>query len=38
MDAYVKAGHKRVEAAYEEQRRDPPLGVKRLMDLKAKLN
>ena len=34
IDAYIKAGHKRVEAAYEEQRKNPPPGVKRLMKIK----
>ena len=34
IDAYIKAGHKRVEAAYEEQRRNPSPGVKRLMKIK----
>ena len=34
VDAYIKAGRKRVEAAYEEQRKNPALGVKRLMEIK----
>ena len=34
IDAYIKAGRKRVEAAYEEQRKNPPSGVKRLMRIK----
>ena len=34
IDAYIKGGHKRVEAAYEEQRRSPSSGVKRLMKIK----
>lgn len=34
VDAYIKAGRKRVEATYEEQRKNPPLGVKRLMKIK----
>ncbi len=34
IDAYIKAGHKRVEAAYEEQRRNPSPGVKRLIKVK----
>ena len=33
MDAYIKAGHKRVEAAYLEQRKNPPSGVKRLIKI-----
>lgn len=32
-DAYIKSGHKRVEATYEEQRKNPPPGVKRLMKI-----
>ena len=35
IDAYIKAGRKRVEAAYEEQRKNPSSGVKRLMKIKA---
>ena len=35
IDAYIKAGRKRVEAAYEEQRRSPSSGVKRLMKIKG---
>ena len=35
IDTYIKAGRKRVEAAYEEQRRSPSSGVKRLMKIKA---
>jgi len=35
MDAYLLAGRKRVEAAYEQQRRNPPPGIKRLMELQA---
>ena len=35
IDAYVEAGHKRVESAYEAQRKNPPPGVKRLMKIKA---
>ena len=34
VDAYIKAGRKRVEAAYEEQRKNPSLGVKRLIKIK----
>jgi uncharacterized protein (DUF433 family) len=34
IDAYIKTGRKRVEAAYEEQRRNPSSGVKRLMKIK----
>ena len=34
VDAYIKAGRKRVEAAYEKQRQNPSLGVKRLMEIK----
>ena len=33
INAYIKAGCKRVEAAYEEQRKNPSLGVKRLMKI-----
>ena len=33
IDAYIRAGHKRIEAAYEEQRRNPSSGVKRLMKI-----
>ena len=35
IDAYIKAGVERVEAAYEEQRKNPSPGVKRLMKIKA---
>ena len=35
IDAYIKAGHKRVEEAYLEQRRRPSSGVKRLMKIKG---
>ncbi len=35
IDAYIKAGRKRIEAAYEEQRKNPPSGVKRLMKIQA---
>lgn len=34
IDAYIKAEHKRVEAAYLEQRKNPPPGVKRLIKVK----
>ena len=34
IDAYIKTGRKRVEAAYEEQRKNPPPGVKRLIKVK----
>ena len=34
IDAYIKAGHKRVEDAYEKQRQNPSLGVKRLIEIK----
>ena len=34
VDVYIKAGRKRVEAAYLEQRKNPPPGVKRLMKIK----
>ena len=37
MDAYIEAGRKRVEAAYEEQRRNPPPGIKRLMEHRTEL-
>ena len=33
IDAYIKAGRKRVEAAYEKQRQNPSSGVKRLMKI-----
>ena len=32
-DTYITAGHKRIEAAYEEQRKNPSSGVKRLMKI-----
>jgi uncharacterized protein (DUF433 family) len=35
IDDYIKAGYKRVEAAYEEQRKNLSSGVKRLMKIKA---
>ncbi|MBM3242555.1 DUF433 domain-containing protein [Candidatus Poribacteria bacterium] len=35
LDAYVKAGRERVEAAWLEQRRNPPPGVKRLFELQT---
>lgn len=35
IDVYIEAGHKRIEAAYEAQRRNPSPGVKRLMKIKA---
>lgn len=35
IDAYIEAGYKRIEAAYEAQRKNPPPGVKRLMKIKA---
>lgn len=35
IDAYIEAGYKRMEAAYEAQRKNPPSGVKRLMKIKA---
>ena len=34
IDAYIEAGRKRVEAADEEQRRNPPSGVKQLVKIK----
>ena len=34
IDAYIKAGHKRVEAAYEKQCQNPSSGVKRLIEIK----
>ena len=33
IDTYIKAGRKRVEAVYLEQRKNPPSGVKRLMKI-----
>ena len=33
IDAYIKAGRKRVEAAYEEQRQNPSSGVRRLTEI-----
>ena len=33
IDAYIKTGRKRVEAAYEEQRKNPSPGVRRLMEI-----
>ena len=35
MDAYIEEGRKQAEVAYEEQRRNPPPGVKRLMEIQA---
>ena len=35
IDAYIEAGYKRTEAAYETQRKNPPPGVKRLIKIKA---
>ena len=35
LDAYIETGRKQAEAAYEEQRRNPPAGVARLMRIKA---
>ena len=35
ISAYIEDGRKRVEAAYEEQRKNPSPGIKRLMKLKA---
>jgi len=35
IDAYVKASQDRVEAAWQEQRRNPSPGVKRLLAIKA---
>ena len=35
IDAYIKAGVERAEAAYEEQRKNPSPGIKRLMKLQA---
>lgn len=35
VDGYIEAGYKRMEAAYEAQRKNPPPGVKRLMKIKA---
>ncbi len=36
VDAYIKAGRKRVEAAYEKQRKNPSLGVRRLTEIMVK--
>ena len=33
IDAYIKAGYKRVEDAYEKQHQNPSPGVKRLMEI-----
>ena len=35
IDAYMEAGRKQAEEAYEEQRKNPPPGVARLMKIKA---
>ena len=35
IDAYIAAGQKQAEEAYEEQRKNPPPGVARLMEIKA---
>ena len=34
IDAYIKAGHIRVEDAYEKQCQNPSPGVKRLIEIK----
>ncbi len=33
IDAYIKTGRKQVEAAYEEQRKNPSSGVRRLTQI-----
>ena len=35
IDTYIETGYKRIETAYETQRKNPPPGVKRLMKIKA---
>ena len=35
IDAYIEAGRKQAEEAYDEQRKNPPPGVARLMKIKA---
>jgi len=35
IDVYVKASQDRVEAAWQEQRRNPHPGVKRILEIKA---
>lgn len=35
IDAYIEAGYKRMETAYETQRKNPPPGVKRLQKIQA---
>ena len=35
IDAHIEAGYKRMETAYETQRKNPPPGVKRLMKIQA---
>ena len=35
IDAYIETGRKQVEAAYDEQRKNPSPGVARLMKIKA---
>ncbi len=37
IDVYIAEGIKQAEAAYEEQLKNPPPGVKRLMKIKAEL-
>ncbi len=35
IDAYIEVVREETEAAYEAQRKNPPPGVKRLMEIKA---
>lgn len=35
IDAYIETGYKRIETAYETQRKNPPPGVKRLQKIQA---
>ncbi len=35
IDAYIETGCKQAKATYEEQRKNPSAGVKRLMNIKA---
>lgn len=37
IDAYIAEGIRQVEVAYQEQLKNPPLGVKRLQKIKAEL-
>ena len=36
IDAYLKANHERTEAAWREQRRNPPPELRRLLEIKER--